>query len=230
MYHHFMAALAFIATMAFAGQAAALTTPYTETFSDGISGWSTGPNGTISTPLQVIGTGGADGGAYLSTVATPVASTMGAVSILFRCESAACSDGGFQGDWRGGDLVLSWYFRHDADVALEAYARIAAPSNNPGASAQISTVVLPNTWTRIDLVIDPSNPAFISYSGQSFDNVFDEVGRIQLGLSIPGGFTGSNIKFDLDSVSITAVPEPETYALFAAGLALLSIAGRRQRR
>jgi len=224
MYRHLFTSLALIATMSFAGQAAALTTPYTETFTDGLSGWTTGSN-----PNQIVANGGADGGAYLSTTASPTASAFGSVAVLFRCESAACSDGAFQGDWRD-DLVLSWYFRHDADIALQAYARIAAPSNNPGASAIVSTWVEPNTWTRIDLVIDPSNPAFTSFSGQSFDAVFDEVGRVQLGISLPAGFSGSNLRFDLDGVSISTVPEPETYALMGAGLLLMGAASRRQRK
>ncbi|MBF4992099.1 PEP-CTERM sorting domain-containing protein [Methylophilus sp. QUAN] len=224
MYRHLFATLAFIATMGFTGQAAALTTPYTETFIDGLSGWTTGAN-----PNQIVASGGADGGSYLSTTASPTASAFGAVSVLFRCESAACSDGAFQGDWRD-DLVLSWYFRHDADIALQAYARIAAPSNNPGASAIVSTWVQPNTWTRIDLVIDPSNPAFTSFSGQSFDAVFDEVGRVQLGISLPAGFSGSNLHFDLDSVSISTVPEPESYALMAAGLLLMGVVSRRKQK
>jgi len=224
MYRHLFTSLALIANMSFAGQAAALTTPYTETFTDGLSGWTTGSN-----PNQIVANGGVDGGAYLSTTASPTASAFGSVAVLFRCESAACSDGAFQGDWRD-DLVFSWYFRHDADIALQAYARIAAPSNNPGASAIVSTWVEPNTWTRIDLVIDPSNPAFTSFSGQSFDAVFDEVGRVQLGISLPAGFSGSNLRFDLDGVSISTVPEPETYALMGAGLLLMGAASRRQRK
>ena len=224
MYRHLFTSLALIATMSFAGQAAALTTPYTETFTDGLSGWTTGSN-----PNQIVASGGGDGGAYLSTTASPTASAFGSVSVLFRCESAACSDGAFQGDWRD-DLVFSWYFRHDADISLQAYARIAAPSNNPGASAIVSTWVEPNTWTRIDLVIDQSNPAFTSFSGQSFDAVFDEVGRVQLGISLPAGFSGSNLRFDLDGVSISTVPEPETYALMGAGLLLMGAASRRQRK
>lgn len=223
MYRHLFATLAFISTLGFTGHAAAVTAPYTETFSDGLSGWTTGTN-----PNAIVSSGGADGGAYLSTIASPTASGFGAVSVLFRCESGSCSEGAFQGDWRD-DLVLSWYFRHDADVALQAYARIAAPNNNPGASAIVSTWVQPNTWTRIDLLIDPSNTAFTSFSGQSFDAVFDEVGRVQLGLSLPAGFTGTNLRFDLDAVSISAVPEPDTYALIGAGLLLIGVLSRRKR-
>jgi hypothetical protein len=46
------------------------------------------------------------------------------------------------------------------------------------------------------------------------------------GLDINGASKG----FDLDAVAITAVPEPETYALMLAGLGLVGWMARRQRR
>lgn len=224
MSHKLLTTLVFLASTSLAGQALAITNPYTESFSDGASGWTSGTN-----PNQIVASGGADGGAYFSTVASPTASGFGAVTVLFRCESGACSDGAFLGDWRD-EIVLSWYFRHDADVALQAYARIAAPSNNPGASAVVSTLVQPNTWTRIDLAIEATNPAFISFSNSNFDGVFDDVGRVQLGISLPTGFSGSNLHFDVDAVSLSPVPEPQTYALLGAGMALLAAVSRRRRR
>lgn len=216
--------LGFTLLAGLAGPAHALTVPYTETFESGAAGWTSGSN-----PNQVFQSGGVDDSAYFSSTVTPAASSFGSVSVVFRCESAACSQGAFIGDWRD-DIVLSWYFRHDADVPLQAYARIAAPANNPGASAVVQTWIQPDTWTRIDLAITPDNPAFISFSGQSFSAVFDEVGRVQLGISLPSDFAGGSVKFDIDSVSITPVPEPQTYAMFAAGLALLGAVARRRRR
>jgi hypothetical protein len=41
---------------------------------------------------------------------------------------------------------------------------------------------------------------------------------------------GASAGFDLDAVAITAVPEPETYALMLAGLGLVGWMARRQRR
>jgi hypothetical protein len=41
---------------------------------------------------------------------------------------------------------------------------------------------------------------------------------------------GASKGFDLDAVSITAVPEPSTYALMLAGLAVVGWLGRRERR
>lgn len=208
------------------GQAHAVTSPYTETFEDGASGWTTGTN-----PGSIVVSGGVGGGAYLSTTANTAASGFGSVQVLFRCENAACSDAAFQGDWRADVGVLSWYFRHDATVALQAYARIAAPSNNPGASAVVSTLVQPNTWTRIDLAINASNPEFISFSGQSFDAVFDDVGRVQLGISIPTGYSANGLHFDVDQVSLLApVPEPETYALMGLGFGVITWVARRRTR
>lgn len=118
--------LGFTLLAGLAGPAHALTVPYTETFESGAAGWTSSSN-----PNQVFQSGGVDGSAYFSSTVTPAASSFGSVSVVFRCESAACSQGAFIGDWRD-DIVLSWYFRHDADVPLQAYARIAAPANNPG--------------------------------------------------------------------------------------------------
>lgn len=223
MLQNTLTTMTFLAAVGLAGPVHALTNPYTESFADGASGWTTGTN-----PNEIVASGGADGGAYFSTVASTAASGFGSVQVLFRCETAACSDGAFFGDWRDDVAVLSWYFRHDADVALQAYARIAAPTNNPGASAVVTTLVQPGTWTRIDLAIDPLNPEFISFSGQSFDAVFDDVGRVQLGISIPAGYVGTNLRFDLDTVSLSPVPEPQTYALFGIGIALLAAAAKRR--
>jgi len=41
---------------------------------------------------------------------------------------------------------------------------------------------------------------------------------------------GASKGFDLDAVSIAAVPEPSTYALMFAGLGIVGWMGRRQRR
>jgi len=148
---------------------------------------------------------------------------------VFRCESVTCNDGAFRGDWRD-DITLNWQSRHDADVPLQAYARIAAPANNPGASTVLSTFVQPDTWTGVDLVITPDNPALISFSGQSLDAVFDDVGRLQIGISLRTDLTGGAVKFDIDAVSLAPIPEPQTYALFAAGLVLVGASVVRKRR
>ncbi|MGE3773013.1 MAG: VPLPA-CTERM sorting domain-containing protein [Gammaproteobacteria bacterium] len=202
----------------------ALTVSYTENFDDGLSGWATGSN-----PGTVFTSGGVDDGAYLSTFANVTPVGFGTVQVLFRCESSACSDGAFQGDWRGTVGTLSWYFRHNADIALQAYARIAAPSNNPGASGVVTTLVQPNTWTRVDLGIVADNPELISFSGQSFDAVFDEVGRVQLGISFPTGYNATNLTFDIDQVSLVApVPLPAAAWLFAPAVAGLGVVRRRR--
>ena len=201
----------------------AATVPFTETFSNGIAGWSVG--GGLAPDL--VASGGADGGAYLSRVADISASGFGNVQILFRCESG-CSDDAFAGDWRDTVGTLSWYFRHDAAEPLQAYARIATPANNPGASAVVTTLVQPDTWTLIELAIDADNPEFISFSGRGFDAVFSNVGRLQIGIGIPTGFAATGVRFDIDQVSLAPVPlPPAAWALFG-GMAMLARVRRRR--
>lgn len=201
----------------------ALTVPYTESFDDGLSGWTTGSN-----PNAVFTSGGVDDGAYLSTVANVTPGGFGA-QVLFRCESTACSDGAFQGDWRGTVGTLSWYFRHNADIALQAYARVVgAASNALGASGIVTTLVQPNEWTRVDLEIFADNPEFTSFSSSSFEGIFGDVGRVQLGISVPAGFTATGLSFDIDQVSLAApVPLPAAAWLFAPAVAGLGLMRRR---
>lgn len=210
-----------------ATNAFALTVPYQEDFTDGLSGWTGGTGVT----LNLISSGGSDGGAYLSRSADIAPSGFGNVQVLFRCEAASCSDGNFSGAWLNNVGALGWYFRHNADVALQAYARLAPQANFPGASATISTLVQPNTWTLIELDITPGNPDWTSFSGQSFESVFASISRLQLGITIPTGFTGTGITFDLDQASVTApVPLPAAgWALVSGTAALVGTVRRRVR-
>ena len=87
--------------------------------------------------------------------------------------------------------------------------------------------VFPNAWTTITIGIDPFNPQFISFEGQTFEAAFSNIGHLQVGVSVPEGFGGvdQSYTFDLDQVRV--VPSGSAAGLF--GIAGLAAARRRRR-
>jgi hypothetical protein len=79
---------------------------------------------------------------------------------------------------------------------------------------------------------DPGNPALLF--DQSLPDVLPPPDWPVLGLLILdfASSSGPNVGavFTLENLAVTAVPEPETYALLLAGLALLGFAARRRKK
>jgi len=107
------------------------------------------------------------------------------------------------------------------------YAGQGDPVFNPGSGAgtiQFSTgnfsqsLVLPATGFTTD------NPGPL---GRSFSTEFFRA--IPQGALVSLRFQGSLPGMNIDNVSITAVPEPGTYALMLAGLGLVGFLARRRR-
>ena len=109
-------------------------------------------------------------------------------------------------------------------VPVNVFARIAGPANFPGAAAVAFAPVLPDVWTFVSIPIAEGLPNII-LEGASFDDVFSNVGHLQIGVSTPEGFDGdpTMYTYDLDNVSI--VPAPAALALLALG----GMVGRRRR-
>jgi len=215
------AALVGGATLALSAPAAhAVSTPFTEAFDDGASGW----QDAFRQPLDWIESGGPDGSGFVRSTLdlSSVTVSMGSVVTHRGEQSAGASGGAFAGDWlEAGVTRFTAQVRHDASVPLSFFGRFASPFNFPAAVIFAEDPVEPNQWTELTFEIDPDNPLFTP-EGTDFATALGGVGNVQLAFSAPEGFS-ETVRFDLDNVSV--VPEPSSLALLAAG----GLAMRRRR-
>ena len=218
---------------------ASLTVPFTETFEGGAADWRQFDS---VTAVSIVGSGGPDGSAFARSLADTANAVQGPPQFgggnltIVRGHSTfganGASGGAFVGDWiAGGVTNLSFDVRHDADLPLSLFARIATPTNNPGATAVAFAPIVPGQWTTVSIDIDPTNPQFISFGSGNFVSVFSNVGFLQFGVNILDPQTGQplaisqSFNFDIDNVSI--VPAPGVMALL--GLGGLVVVSRRRR-
>ena len=80
--------------------------------------------------------------------------------------------------------------------------------------------VAPNTWTEIIIPIFAGSPNII-LEGSPFNDVFSNIGNVQIGASVTADMIGQTITIDLDKVSITPAP---------GALGLFVVAGLRSRK
>lgn len=212
----------FVAITYFATAASATIVPFTEDFDSGSANWF---NAAITGPVSWASTGGPDGSAYATTEFNFVTSLLDDSPPLFRGHDSFDSSGdGFVGDWiASGVTEFTFTVRHNAPMPLPFFARFA-PNTAPGANAVAFAPVLPNVWTTLTVPINPT--AFFIYEGTTYESVFGNVGRVQIGMVVPEGLPGLDqvITFDLDKPTI--IPTPATMSLF--GLAGLAMTRRRR--
>jgi len=202
--------------------------PFTESFEVNSSGW---VYGTSTAPIWAT-SGGAVGSAYISGSASVIGTGFG--TIVFRANDANNASGdAFVGNWlSAGVTAFSAYVRHNADVALNFYARFDAGAGRAGSS--VNFLVSPNNWTLLQLPIVNEITSFQSYgaagTGQAaFNTIFGGIQNVQIALAADTANAGKTVTVDLDGVSM--VPEPTTSGLLiAAGAALLASRRLRLRR
>ena len=207
------------------------TVPFTEHFASNAANWADNSGLAL---VDHVAVGGPDGSGYVSTDLVP-AGRGGESVVLFRGQDEFNSSGGaFVGNWTADSVgQFSTYVRHNAPVPLTYFTRFSGPANFPGATAVRFAPVLPNTWTLLEFDLEPTNPAFVTFEGSSFNSVFSNIGHVQVGVSVPASLdaVSTQFTFDLDRPSIAAIPEPSSWALglvivIACGLFRRSRAGR----
>lgn len=88
-----------------------------------------------------------------------------------------------------------------------------------------SSTALPGGWSIHNGTDTTGLPA-----GRSFASFLQGVDEIAFSTMVPGWFYGyTSFDVTVDNIRVAAVPEPSTYAMLAAGLALLGVVGRRRR-
>ena len=196
--------------------------PFSEDFDTDHSNWL---NFNGSAPLAFNLTNGPDGGSYVSGPFNFKDSVFGSQegAVIFRGNTnplGQSSDGAFFGDWLADGVGgFTAQVRHNATVPLTFFTRFADVPF-PGATAIQFIPVFPNTWTEFSVEIAEGNPQFVTFENSTFAGVFDGIGRLQIGVSIPAAFAGvdQEFTFDLDKVSITAIPEPASWLLLSISL------------
>ena len=217
-------ALALLAAMAVAlSQSAFATVPYTENFTSDAANWRD-TNSNLST---FVASGGPDGSSYITSTASAFFLDTGNPVVVFRGQDGFNSSAdAFVGDWLGSGINhFSTWVWHNAPVSLDFFVRFATSGNFPGTAADKGELIAPNTWTELSYDIDPAkifNPAtnptgYLFPEGPSsfFYSTFGNIGNIQVGYSVPGGFglDQNSYTFALDQPSISSVPEPASWFL-----------------
>ncbi len=205
--------------------ALATVVPFTENYTADASSWRDG-SGAVSASWTAAG--GPDGSSYISTGGTFENNLAGDTPIFARGHDTYGSSGlAFVGDWLSdGVAEFSAYVRHDAPAPLNYFVRFAKPSNFPAAIGVEFVPVFPNTWTRIDIAIDASNPEFVNFETSDFNTIFSGIGKLQIGVTVPAGLAGSPLDYTFDFDQIAIVPEPS--AALLVGVALLGAVGSRR--
>lgn len=215
-----------LAVTSMTGSASAAVVPFTETFNADASAWLTG----ASTAPTYNTSGGIDGSGYISYTSTFTsgATGMGGTppqAILFRGNNAANASGdAFVGNWfTAGVDTFSVAVRHNYTSTLSLYARLDAGAGAAASLAPNVYSITPDTWTTITFPITNSNPPFVSFGGGNFNSVFSNIQNVQLGLYLPASTTFTDLRFDIDNVSLSAVPEPGSLTLISLAMGALVV-------
>ena len=146
-------------------------TNFTETFDGGDANWVNGQFG----QLDFVQMGGPDGSSFVSTSLDfefiPDGSGMGGgqpTPVFFRGhDEFGASGGAFEGNWLTSNVdEVSFSFRHDLPVPVNAFARFSGPGNFPGALYVEFAPTFGNQWT--DITVDIDEASFISFEGSDF--------------------------------------------------------------
>jgi len=231
------------AVLALSGGAASAA--YTDSFENGLLGWTTG--GDVA--AQILG---GNGIVSLTTASATFNDDQGLLLNLSGQDPlAAGQPGGLEnlvGVSLGGldvDPVLQQAYEGSALVrqfSVGAGERLSfswllSTRDTPATGLGLDYAFVVINGQRFNLAgagnaTLPGGGLYTASTGwQSFNYVFNQAGmaNVAFGVADVGDFDNTT-QLSLDNVSIAAVPEPENYALFLAGLGLIGVVARRRRR
>lgn len=214
--------LGFLALLTLSAPALGQSFPFVEDFDADAANWRQNVSTEVLSHVASGGPAGVDD-AYVTSSLDVMASMFGG-PVVFRGLPTS-SGGAFVGNWiETGVFQVSAYFRHDYSEPLLFSGRFAHPMNSPGTSTAGQSVP-PDTWTELVFDIGPSTPFFGS---GGYEDTFGDIGNIQFTVTPPSSSIGV-VTFDLDRVTVTAVPEPAALALLGVAAVGLPLVRRRFR-
>ncbi|MDX9911714.1 MAG: PEP-CTERM sorting domain-containing protein [Phycisphaerales bacterium] len=217
---------AIVLTIASTAGVALAQNGFVESFDADAANWR---NSNASAVLDWFSSGALDGSAYASSAFNLVNTSVGGFPpTVIRGEVGnGASGGAFAGDWiASGVTSISFDIRHSLPEPITITGRFATPGNNPGASTVTAAPVASNTWTTVTWDLTPGSTDIISFGSGTYETVFSNIGRIQLGFNVPASLAGQDLvaRFDIDNVRL--VPAPGSLALLGLG----GLAATRRRR
>lgn len=202
----------------------ALSVPFIEQFDSNSANWRDAAG------TAVVGwssSGGPDGSGYATTTFNFSGAGPGTTPAIFRNHEEFNSSGlAFQGDWvAAGVRQFGGYVRHNAGMDLTFFVRFADPANFPAAAAVVTNPVPSGQWTYFSVAMVSSSFVFEGPFG--FNDVFDNLGHIQVGVVTPPALENANVTvgFDLDRpMIVNNVPTVSEWGVVAMSLLLLTAA------
>ena len=204
-----------VAAVVIVGPLQAATIPFTEDYAADNASWKDAANA----DLTYTAVGGPDGSGFVSGQFSFSAQAADDTPVLLRGhDNFDSSSDAFVGNWiTDGVTEFSAFVRHNAPIPLNFFTRFVSSFNFPGGVALDFVPVLPNTWTKVTFDVTSTSPQFLTFENSNYNAVFNNIGNVQLGVSVPAALAGSTapITFDLDQPTIT--PEPASVGLLAVG-------------
>jgi len=207
----------------------AVTVGEIDTFSAGIGGWFAGggPSGQFPAPPPSVVASGGPGGAGDSYMLISANGSADAGGRLVAMNAA---------QWSGnygaaGISSIAMDLRNLGTTALSVRLYFEDPIPGPPVNEAVTTasILLPagGAWTHAVFSISPSSLTVLQGSATT---LLSKTTILRIFSGAAADFPPERIAGSLGVDNIQAIPEPETYALMAAGLALLTWkAGRRSK-
>jgi hypothetical protein len=211
------------------GTAHAVTVGEIDTFSAGIEGWFAGggPVGQIpSLPPAVVPTGGPGGaGDSFMLISANGSAAAGGRLVALICELFA----GIYAAAGISSIAMDLRNLGNSDLNVRLYFEDPIPGPPVNEAVTTASVLLPagGTWTHAVFSIAPGSLTALQGSAST---VLSNTTILRIFSGAAADFPPERIAGQLGVDNIQAIPEPETYALLAAGLAFLAWrTGRRSR-